>query len=100
MNEAKHTVGVLCVGVLVVLAAAGFAVACDESTGDGFGAAEWAAEPWAGTRVPWSDTGVRPLLAAGEPAPLFDSVDEHFNPVSMADMIDGRPLVLTVGSCS
>ncbi|MDY7109464.1 MAG: hypothetical protein SYC29_12585 [Planctomycetota bacterium] len=33
-------------------------------------------------------------------APLFDSVDENLNPVSMADMIDGRPLVLAVGSCT
>ena len=33
-------------------------------------------------------------------APLFDSVDENFNPVSMADLIDGRPLVLAVSSCS
>ncbi|MDY7107547.1 MAG: hypothetical protein SYC29_02825 [Planctomycetota bacterium] len=33
-------------------------------------------------------------------APLFDSVDENFNPVSMADMIDGRPLVLVVSSCT
>jgi hypothetical protein len=31
---------------------------------------------------------------------LFDSVDENLNPVSMADMIDGRPLVLAVGSCT
>jgi hypothetical protein len=37
--------------------------------------------------------------AQGE-APLFDSVDENFNPVSMADLIDGRPLVLAVSSCS
>jgi len=33
-------------------------------------------------------------------APLFDSVDENMNPVSMADMINGRPLVLAVRSCT
>jgi hypothetical protein len=33
-------------------------------------------------------------------APLFDSVDENSNPVSMADKIDGKPLVLAVSSCS
>jgi hypothetical protein len=33
-------------------------------------------------------------------APLFDSIDEHFNPVSMVDMIDGKPLVLALSSCS
>jgi hypothetical protein len=36
----------------------------------------------------------------GSPAPLFDSVNENLEPVSMADMIDGRPLVLLVGSCT
>ncbi len=35
-----------------------------------------------------------------EQAPLFDSVDENMNPVSMADMIDGRPLILAMGSCT
>ncbi len=33
-------------------------------------------------------------------APLFDSVDENLNPVSMADKIDGKPLVLAVSSCT
>jgi len=33
-------------------------------------------------------------------APLFNSIDENFNPVSMADMIDGKPLVIAVSSCS
>ncbi len=43
-----------------------------------------------------------PLAAAsGQPrAELFDSVDENFNPVSMADLIDGKPLVLAVSSCT
>lgn len=36
----------------------------------------------------------------GDPAQLFTTVDENFNPVNMADLIDGRPLVLAVGSCS
>ena len=34
-----------------------------------------------------------PAHAQGD-APLFDSIDENFNPVSMADMIDGKPLVM------
>jgi hypothetical protein len=33
-------------------------------------------------------------------APLFDSIDENFNPVSMIDKIDGKPLVLAVSSCT
>jgi len=43
-----------------------------------------------------------PIATAGAPprALLFDSVDENLNPVSMADMIDGRPLVLVVSSCT
>ena len=55
---------------------------------------------WSGTLavlvVAW------PLAVAhGQPqAPLFDSIDENLNPVSMADLIDGRPLVLAVGSCT
>ena len=32
--------------------------------------------------------------------PLIDSIDDNFNPVSMADLIDGRPLVLAVSSCT
>ena len=37
---------------------------------------------------------------AQEPATLFDSLDENLNPVSMADMIDGRPLVMYLSSCT
>ena len=33
-------------------------------------------------------------------APLFDSLDENLNPVSMADFIAGKPLVLGCGTCS
>jgi hypothetical protein len=33
-------------------------------------------------------------------APLFDSVDENLNPVSMADLIDGKPLVMACTSCT
>jgi hypothetical protein len=36
----------------------------------------------------------------GDPGMLFDSHDENFNPVSMAELIDGRPLVLAVSSCT
>jgi hypothetical protein len=45
------------------------------------------------------DTGT-PARALGPEAPLFDSIDENFNPVSMADLIDGKPLVLAVSSCT
>jgi hypothetical protein len=51
-----------------------------------------------------------PLLLAGAPAsgqvwtgddaPLYRSIDENLQPVDMADMIDGRPLVLAIGSAS
>ena len=34
------------------------------------------------------------------PATLFDSIDENLNPGSMADMINGRPLVLFLSSCT
>lgn len=39
-------------------------------------------------------------LKQGDQALLFASVDENLNPVDMAEMTDGRPLVLVVGSCS
>ena len=41
-----------------------------------------------------------PEVVRGAEGALFDSVDENLNPVSMADMIDGRPLVLAVSSCT
>jgi hypothetical protein len=41
-----------------------------------------------------------PAAVRGTGAVLFDSVDENFDPVSMADMIDGRPLILAVSSCT
>ena len=39
-------------------------------------------------------------LKVGQKAKLFQSVDENLQHVDMADLIDGRPLVLVVGSCS
>jgi hypothetical protein len=36
----------------------------------------------------------------GEKAQLFKSVDEDLKPVDMKALIDGRPLVLVVGSAS
>ena len=36
----------------------------------------------------------------GQEAPLFASIDEDLNPVDMADLIDGKPLVLVVSSAS
>ena len=39
-------------------------------------------------------------LRVGQKAILFDSIDENMKPVSMKDMVDGKPLVLVVSSCS
>lgn len=36
----------------------------------------------------------------GTPAVLFDTVDENLQPVSMADLTDGKPLVMVVSSAS
>ena len=44
--------------------------------------------------------GANGQVGPGDEAPLFDSIDENLNPVSMADMIDGKPLVLFCVSCS
>jgi len=41
-----------------------------------------------------------PTSPAGGGAPLFESVDENLEPINMADMIDGKPLVLAVSSCT
>jgi len=45
--------------------------------------------------IQWADTDV-----IGMEAPLFDTIDENYSPVSMAEMIDGKLLVLAVSSCS
>ena len=42
----------------------------------------------------WAD------LQVGQKAELFSTVNENLRPVDMARLIDGRPLVLLVGSCS
>jgi hypothetical protein len=39
-------------------------------------------------------------LSVGDDATLFQSIDEDMEPVDMADMIDGKPLVLVVSSAS
>ena len=39
-------------------------------------------------------------LRVGQKAELFRTVDENLQPVDMAELIVGRPLVLIVGSCS
>ena len=39
-------------------------------------------------------------LKEGQQARLFKSVDENLKHVDMAALVDGRPLVLMVGSCS
>jgi hypothetical protein len=46
------------------------------------------------TAPAYADVGV------GDTAPLFDTVNEDMDPVSMAELIDGRPLVLAVGSAT
>ncbi len=38
--------------------------------------------------------------AVGDQATIFQSVNEDMEPVDMADMIDGKPLVLVVSSAS
>ena len=46
--------------------------------------------------------GCGPEQAAevGQMAPLFEGMNQDMQPINMADMIDGRPLVLIVGSAS
>jgi len=39
-------------------------------------------------------------LSVGDKATLFKSVDENMDSIDMADLIDGKPLVLVVSSCS
>jgi len=48
-------------------------------------------------------TGVAPALPPSSgrpPAALFAGLDENMQPVDMAEMIEGRPLVLITGSAS
>lgn len=42
----------------------------------------------------YADVGV------GDAAPMFQTINENLDPVDMDDLIDGRPLVLAVGSAS
>ncbi len=39
-------------------------------------------------------------VGVGDEAPLFQTINENLEPVDMENMIDGRPLVLAVGSAS
>jgi hypothetical protein len=50
--------------------------------------------------IAWPLAATNGQLIVRTEAPLFDSVDENFNPVSMTDKIDGKPLVLAVSSCT
>ena len=50
--------------------------------------------------IAWPLSGTNGQLLLQAEAPFFDSVDENLNPVSMADKIDGKPLVLAVSSCT
>jgi len=47
----------------------------------------------------WHPTA-RADLREGQKARLFEGIDEKLQPVDMANLIDGRPLVLIVGSCT
>ena len=40
------------------------------------------------------------IVGVGDTAPLFQSLDENMQVVDMQDMIQGKPLVLLVGSAS
>ncbi len=54
--------------------------------------------------IPTLVCGAQPIYAqgleVGEDAVLFESWDENEQMVDMADMIDGKPLVLVTGSCT
>ena len=50
--------------------------------------------------IAWPLAKTNAQLTLGTEAPLFDSIDENFNPVSMADKINGKPLVFAVSSCT
>ena len=39
-------------------------------------------------------------VGVGDDGPMYASLDENMQPTDMADFIDGRPLVLIVGSAS
>jgi hypothetical protein len=39
-------------------------------------------------------------VGVGDDGPMYQTLDENMQPVDMADFIDGRPLVLAVGSAS
>ena len=39
-------------------------------------------------------------VGVGDTAPLFKSIDENKNPVDLANLINGKPLVIAVGSAS
>lgn len=43
---------------------------------------------------------VEAAINPGEQGPLFSSVDENLLPSHMSEMINGRPLVVAVGSAS
>jgi hypothetical protein len=95
MSAFQRFVSVVAVTVLVLLMTPQVVRACDEfcaERADGRASAE--------TGFLWGDGGSRVGLGVGDPAQLFISLDEHLMPVRMADMINGRPLVLVVGSCS
>ena len=53
----------------------------------------------AGLAILWCQSAGA-YVGVGDDAPMFASLDENMQPVDLADLIDGRPLVLVVGSAS
>ena len=45
-------------------------------------------------------SSVEAKVRKGDKAPMFKSIDENHQPVDMKDLINGKPLVLAVGSAS
>ncbi len=53
----------------------------------------------AGLAILWCQSAGA-YVGVGDDAPMFASLDENMQPVDLADLIDGIPLVLVVGSAS
>jgi hypothetical protein len=76
--------------VAIGLAASMSAIGCPPAT----------AQPSSPEVEETASTPHRAGSSVGDPAPMFISFNEVGELVDMADLIDGRPLVLATGSCS
>ncbi len=85
--------------LLFIFACYGFARESSRSSGGRSSGGRSAGGRSAGGRSSGGDSSAS-ALKAGDQAILFKSVDENMNPVDMADMINGKPLVLLTGSCT